>query len=217
MGADKLWVDVCGHPLIFHTLAALSADAIADDVVVVASQPRAGDVRRLAAAAGLGAVRVVEGGRRRQDSVRAALGHMAGCDIVAIHDAARALCPAGLLRAVVEAASAHGAATAAVPLVDSVKRVDAAGVIVETLERSELVAVQTPQAFERHLIVDAHRLAVAHGWLADDDCALVERAGGIVVTVPGDPTNLKVTTPADLEVVRARVRARLDGTAPVGR
>jgi 2-C-methyl-D-erythritol 4-phosphate cytidylyltransferase len=205
MGVDKLWVDVGGRPLLFHTLVALVAERVASRVVVVAPTPRWEELRRLAAEAGVPRVALVEGGVRRQDSVRAALGETEGCDIVAVHDAARVLCPTGLLAAVVAAAEEHGAATAAIPVIDSVKRVDSRGVIVETLDRGELMAVQTPQAFRRDLLVEAHRLGVAHGWLADDDCALVERAGSAVVTVLGDPANLKVTTPADLEVVRARL------------
>jgi 2-C-methyl-D-erythritol 4-phosphate cytidylyltransferase len=213
MGVDKLWLDVGGRPLLFHTLAALMAEPVAARVVVVAPAARWGDVRRLAASLGVAQVALVEGGIRRQDSVRVALGETEGCDLVAIHDAARPLCPPGLLAAVVAAAEEHGAATAAIQVVDSVKRVDERGVIVETLDRGELVAVQTPQAFRRDLLVEAHRLAAAHGWLADDDCALVERAGATVVTVPGHPSNLKVTTPADLEVVRARVAERSAGRA----
>ena len=214
MGLDKLWVDVGGRPLLFHGLRALAAAGGADLVVIVAPRERWEDTRALAREVGLRQVELAEGGVRRQDSVRAALAATEGCDIVAVHDAARVLCPPHLLGEVVDAAEEHGAATAAVPLVDSVKRIADGGVIVETLDRADLVAVQTPQAFRRGLLVEAHRLATAHGWLADDDCALVERAGGTVVVVPGDPANIKVTTPLDLDVVRARLAASPQETAP---
>lgn len=207
MGLDKLWVDVAGRPLLFHSLHALAVADVADLVVVVAARDRWAEARALAHEVGMRRVELAEGGLRRQDSVRAALGATEGCEIVAVHDAARVLCPPRLLCDVVAAADEHGAATAAVPLVDSVKRVGEDHVIVETLDRSELVAVQTPQAFRRELIVEAHRLATIHGWVADDDCALVERAGGTVVVVPGDTANIKVTTPVDLDIVRARLEA----------
>lgn len=205
MGLDKLWVDVAGRPLLFHSLRALASAGVADRLVLVAPRDRWTEAEALAHDAGLTPVALAEGGPRRQDSVRAALEATEGCDIVAVHDAARVLCPPRLLADVVAAADEHGAATAAVPIVDSVKRVGDGDVIVETLDRAELVAVQTPQAFRRELLVEAHRLATVHGWVVDDDCALVERAGGTVVVVRGDPANIKVTTPVDLEVVRARL------------
>ncbi|HET9051494.1 MAG TPA: 2-C-methyl-D-erythritol 4-phosphate cytidylyltransferase [Candidatus Dormibacteraeota bacterium] len=204
MGTDKLWVEVAGRPLLFHTLCALGAGGIDAALVVVAPSERWVAVRRLAAEAGFTRITLAEGGARRQDSVRAALGLTEGCAVVAVHDAARALCPPTLLPAVVAAAAEHGAATVAIPVVDSIKRVDRTGRVLESLDRAELVAVQTPQAFRRDLLVEAHRLALVHGWLVDDDCALVERAGAAVVTVPGHPSNLKVTTPADLGIVRSR-------------
>ena len=207
MGHDKMWADVAGRPLLFHSLRALAVADIADLVVIVVPQPRWGEARALAREVGMRGVELAEGGLRRQDSVRAALGATDGCEIVAVHDAARVLLPPHLLGDVVAAAEEHGAATAAVPLVDSVKRVDEDHVILETLDRSELVAVQTPQAFRRELLVEAHRLATVHGWVVDDDCALVERAGGTVVVVPGDAANIKVTTPVDLDIVRARIEA----------
>ena len=207
MGLDKMWVDVAGRPLLVHSLCALATADVADLVVIVAPHRRWVEARALAREAGMRRVELAEGGLRRQDSVRAALDATEGCEIVAVHDAARVLGPPHLLGEVVAAAAEHGAATAAVPLVDSVKRVGEGHVIVETLDRSELVAVQTPQAFRRELIVEAHRLATVHGWVVDDDCALVERAGGTVVVVPGDAANIKVTTPVDLDIVRARIEA----------
>ena len=213
MGLDKLWVDVAGRPLLFHSLRALAAGGVADLAVLVTPRERWEDARVLAREAGMQAVEVAEGGIRRQDSVRAALGLTDGCDIIAVHDAARVLCPPRLLADVVDAADEHGAATAGIPLVDSIKRIAEGGVILETLDRAELVAVQTPQAFRRELLLEAHRLATVHGWLADDDCALVERAGGTVVVVAGDPANIKVTTPVDLDVVRARIVGSLRGPA----
>jgi 2-C-methyl-D-erythritol 4-phosphate cytidylyltransferase len=155
----------------------------------------------MAAALSSWTVNTVEGGERRQDSVRAALEETPTAEIVCVHDGARPLCPARVVREVIDAARRHGAATAAVPLVDSVKRIDADGVVMATLDRAELVAVQTPQAFQLAVLREAHVRAVADRVTADDDCALVERLGHRVVTVPGDPANVKVTRAEDLALL----------------
>jgi 2-C-methyl-D-erythritol 4-phosphate cytidylyltransferase len=106
-------------------------------------------LRAVAGVAGLADVRCTGGGERRQDSVRAGLDATGEQGIICVHDAARPLCPPQLFAAVVDAAARAGAATAAVPLVDSVKRVDGVEVT-ESLDRASLVAVQTPQACARH-------------------------------------------------------------------
>jgi 2-C-methyl-D-erythritol 4-phosphate cytidylyltransferase len=209
MGQDKLALDLgAGRPLLRMTLDAVAAAALFDVVVVVTARERWPEVRATAAAAGLSArLELTEGGERRQDSVAAGLDACGDAEIICVHDAARPLCPPELFGACVSAAREHGAATAAVPLVDSVKRVDAGGRVVETLRRDGLVAVQTPQAFRAALLREAHRRAREEGWDADDDCALVERTGAAVMVVPGDPANIKVTQPSDLALVRAALTA----------
>jgi len=203
MGADKLWLDVAGRPLIAWTIAAVGAAACFDAVCVVAPEDRWDALRDAGAAAGLDDLRLVEGGDHRQDSVRAGLAAVPGSELVLVHDAARPLCPPEVFHRVLDAARAHGAATAAVPVVDTVKRVDGDGRVLETLDRSRLVAVQTPQGFRADLLARAHRQALVDGIRADDDCALVERLAQPVQVVMGDPANVKVTRPADLDAVRA--------------
>ena len=119
----------------------------------------------------------------------------------AMPDSTRPLCPAPVFAAVLEAAERCGAATAAVRLVDSVKRIDDDAMVVETLDRSRLVAVQTPQAFARDVLLEAHARAVEDGFAADDDCALVERIEHPVAVVPGDPANIKITVATDLRLL----------------
>jgi 2-C-methyl-D-erythritol 4-phosphate cytidylyltransferase len=141
---------------------------------------------------------VVSGGATRSDSVRAGLAAVpADAEIVVVHDAARPAASPALFRSVVEAvrAGADGAVPG-VPVVDTIKRVDGS-LVVETPARDELVAVQTPQAFRAEVLRAAH----ASGADASDDAALVEAAGGRVVIVPGEPSNRKLTTPADREAV----------------
>jgi 2-C-methyl-D-erythritol 4-phosphate cytidylyltransferase len=145
----------------------------------------------------------VAGGATRAESVRNGLTAVpAEATIVCVHDAARPLASPALFAAVV-AAVAGGAdgAVPAVPVTDTVKVVDSDGVVVDTLDRTTLVAVQTPQGFRADVLRRAH----AGGLEATDDAALVERAGGRVVTVPGEPWNRKITSPDDLDWARQRV------------
>jgi 2-C-methyl-D-erythritol 4-phosphate cytidylyltransferase / 2-C-methyl-D-erythritol 2,4-cyclodiphosphate synthase len=157
-------------------------------------------------------ITIVEGGGRRQDSVRRAFDRVAGdADIVVIHDAARPLVTDDVIRRTVDAAAASGAAIAALRASDTVKRGSTTGRIVETLPREEIYLAQTPQAFQ----VDVLRQALAVPGEATDEATLAERAGHHVQLVDGDPRNLKITTPADLETAERLLR---DGTgAPVMR
>ncbi len=140
---------------------------------------------------------VVPGGAERTDSVAAGMAALGeGCEIVLVHDAARCLMPLAVFSRVVEAVRAGAAgAVPGLPVVDTVKTVDADGVITGTPERSTLRAVQTPQGFRREVLERAH----ASGLQATDDAALVELCGDDVVVVDGDPLGAKVTTADDLE------------------
>lgn len=144
---------------------------------------------------------VVAGGATRSASVRAGLAAVPGeADVVVVHDAVRPLASVGLFEAVVAAVGAGAdAAIPGVPLTDTVKRLGPEGSVVATLDRTPLVAVQTPQAFAALALRRAHEGDPE----ATDDAALVEAVGGRVVVVAGEPSNLKVTRPDDLVVVRA--------------
>jgi 2-C-methyl-D-erythritol 4-phosphate cytidylyltransferase len=187
-GGAKQFASLAGE-----TVAAMSvraARSVADLVVLVVPEGYAGS--------GEGADLVVTGGATRAASVRAGLGECADADVVVVHDAARPLASPGLFERVV--AAVEGGAEGAVPalaVTDTVKRVAREGealVVVATLERSDLVTVQTPQAFRRTALVAAH----AGRNDATDDAALVEAAGGRVVAVTGEERNLKITGPEDL-------------------
>jgi len=198
-GVDKVWADLGGEPVIARSLnAAASLDGVAD-VIVVTAASRHDEVQTLAALLGV-AVRCVEGGARRQDSVAAGIAAAPEADWYVVHDAARPLAGPALFAAVIEAARTHGAAIPVVPVIDTVKRVDASGAVVETLDRSALRAVQTPQAFAGPLLRRAHAEVRTD---ATDDASMVEALGAPVMTVMGSPANLKVTTPADLVLARA--------------
>jgi 2-C-methyl-D-erythritol 4-phosphate cytidylyltransferase len=195
-GALKQYERLGGRRVLDWALAA--ARTIADGVVLVVPGESAGNHES-------GADAVVAGGDTRAASVRAGLAAVPGdADVVVVHDAARPLAPIKLFEAVVQAV--RGGADGAIPVVpvtDTVKVVDGE-VVVETLDRSRLVAVQTPQAFATALLRRAHEGSPD----ATDDAALIEAMGGRVVVVPGDPVNAKITTEYDLLVARAL----LDGT-----
>ena len=143
-------------------------------------------------------VHVVTGGAERTDSVAAGLAALRPTDdVVLVHDAARALAPPSLFsRLVGEVRAGHDAVVPGLPVADTIKQVDEAGRVIGTPERSALRAIQTPQAFRRRVLEQAH----ATGLAATDDAALVERAGGTVVVVEGDRLAFKITTPDDLAV-----------------
>jgi 2-C-methyl-D-erythritol 4-phosphate cytidylyltransferase len=197
-----LWADAGGRPVFAITLQAIAAAGCFDLIVVAAPTARWDTIRGLAITGQLPPLVLVEGGESRQDSVAAALDRCDGQDWVTVHDAARPLTPPALFRAVLDAARAEGAATAGVPCVDTVKQVQH-GRVAATLDRTSLIATQTPQAFGADLLRRAHLNAVAHGLRGADDATLVEALGEPVAVVAGDPRNFKITFPQDLVLLRS--------------
>jgi 2-C-methyl-D-erythritol 4-phosphate cytidylyltransferase len=191
MGFPKLWADVCGRPLIAHAID-LARAAQPVELVVVVAEDRLAQTRELAASA-----TVVAGGSRRRDSVAAGLA-VSTCRWLAVHDAARALAPAGLFERGLQAAQPTGAAIPAIPLKDTIKRV-ADSHVVGTPVRAEHVAVQTPQVFRRDVL--ARALALSDDDVTDE-AALAEQLGVHVAVFEGDERAFKVTTPLDLALVR---------------
>jgi 2-C-methyl-D-erythritol 4-phosphate cytidylyltransferase len=149
---------------------------------------------------------VVAGGASRTASVRAALAAVpADLDIVLVHDAARPLAPPELVESVAAAVrSGADAVVPALPIADTVKRVDDRDVVLDTVDRAALRTVQTPQGFRRAVLAEAHADASAE---ATDDAGLVERLGMTVRTVPGDERAMKITRPGDLVVAEALLAA----------
>ncbi len=170
--------------------------------MIAAPTSRWDAIRTIAADHQLANVVLVEGGERRQDSVAAAIARCDGQDWITVHDAARPLTPPEVFRAVLEAARADGAAIAGVPCVDTVKQVQN-GRVAATLDRSSIIAAQTPQSFSADLLRRAHQNAATHRISAGDDAALVEAIGSPVTVVPGDARNFKVTFPQDLVLLRS--------------
>lgn len=189
-GHPKQFAVLCGHPVVARSVAA-SRTAV-DGVVLVLPEDRIDD--------DFGADVVVAGGASRSASVRNGLAAVpATAAVVVVHDAARPLAGPALFRAVLAplADPAVAGVVCAVPVVDTLKRVEAGHgtvTVTGTVDRADVVAVQTPQAFRTAVLRRAH----AAGAEATDDAALVEALGATVRVVPGDPRNVKLTTPADL-------------------
>ncbi len=201
LGADvpKAFVALCGRSLLWRAVHGLLESGCIDEVVVAVAAEDAGHAAD--ALAGVDRVRFVTGGAQRSDSVRAALDAVPDIDVVLVHDAARCLTPASVIRDVVAAVRAgHSAVVPVLPVTDTVKQVDTGGAVVATVDRSTLRVVQTPQGFDAALLRRAH---AGDGGPATDDAGLVERLGERVTTVPGHPHAFKITTPFDLAVAEA--------------
>jgi len=198
-GGLKQFVEIGGRAVVEWSLGA--ARSVADGIVVVV--PTEGPGSASPPIAGVDVV--ITGGATRTASVRAGLAAVPDdADVIIVHDGARPLASAALFRSVIAAVTAGAdAAVPALPLTDTVKRLDDDGAVVSTLERHGLVTVQTPQAFRAAVLRRAH----AAGGEATDDAGLVEAHGATVRVVPGEVRNLKVTTPADLDTVRAMLEA----------
>jgi len=202
-GVAKQWLVVGGETVLRRACRALASCDLVDEVVAVV--PAGEEVRGEADLRGLRLpVRVVTGGAARADSVRAGLDALRGCDVVLVHDAARPFASAALAREVALAACRGGAALAAVPATDTVKRAEG-GRVAETLDRRALWLAQTPQGFRAPLLRRAFEAAGEAAGEATDECQLVERLGAPVTLVPGERGNFKITAPED--VARARAAA----------
>lgn len=205
---NKILAPLHGKPLLWHTLRALTApDAYSPDIqpheLIIAArrdefpliQPLLDDI-----APHLSFMpQLVEGGATRQESVDNAARAATG-DWLMVHDAARPFASPELLRCVIDAAQKCGAALAALPCPDTVKRASPDGIVAATLDRSVLWLAQTPQIFRREILLAAIEKAVAEGFTGTDCASLVERLPNQrVLLVPGEASNFKVTYPADLK------------------
>lgn len=196
-GRDKLAEPLDGIPVILRTLAAVEAVPEIREIVVVTREDRVEEYRRL-----LGQCSrlraVVPGGSTRQESVRNGVRALSpDCTLAAIHDGARPLVTPEVFARCIEAARNCGAATAAVPVKDTIKLADEAGRVLDTPDRSRLWAVQTPQIFDRERYLRAAEEVERRGLSCTDDCQLFEAMGWEVQLVMGDYRNLKLTTPED--------------------
>jgi 2-C-methyl-D-erythritol 4-phosphate cytidylyltransferase/2-C-methyl-D-erythritol 2,4-cyclodiphosphate synthase len=206
-GVAKQWLALGGETVLRRAARALAGCPAVDALVAVV--PPGEEARGQAELAGLGKpARAVAGGAARADSVRNGLAAAEGHAVVLVHDAARPFATPDLVLRVAEAAARDGAALAALPVTDTVKRAaDGGAQVAETLDRRTLWLAQTPQGFRRDLLLRAYAAAGDAASSATDECSLVEAMGAPVTLVPGEPGNFKITGPADLARARAAVEA----------
>ena len=206
----KAFIPLGSRTLLYYSLRTIGQlPALGEAVITVPAGMESAAATEVARAGLKIPVKITPGGiERRQDSVRIALAlTSAESELVVIHDAARPFATPTMFEQALRAASEHGAAIAAIATADTLKRVES-GSIVATVPRAALYQAQTPQAFRRELLKRAHREALANQIAATDDADLVERLGARVQIIEGSALNLKITTPADLEIAQALAVAK---------
>lgn len=198
-GRDKVWEPLRGRPVLACSLQTL-APLAASTVLVV----RQDQIERATREVGelIPGLRIVAGGRERQDSVRRGLEALPQSDGIAVHDAARPLVTAELLGRGISLLRDHDSAIPVVPIHDTLRRVGIGDLAGQTVDRAALRAVQTPQVFRWGTLQQALEMAEANQYLGTDEASLVERLGHEIVTYPGAEENFKITTEFDLRVAR---------------
>ncbi len=212
----KQFRTIGGLPLVVHALRVFQSSPIIDSIILAVPEADIDYSRTeiVEAHRFTKVVHVVAGGPERQDSVRLALAVVdERTDIVVIHDAVRPCVTDSMVSQVVEAAKTGGAAIVALPMRDTVKQVGSDRVIERTVDRKPLWLAQTPQAFRRDWLQEAHRKADAEGLAATDDAFLLEWMGRPVKVIEGTGENIKVTRPEDLIIAEAILAARTQGRA----
>jgi 2-C-methyl-D-erythritol 4-phosphate cytidylyltransferase len=203
---SKQFFELQGTPILVHTLRKFADCAAVSEIVVALRRNEAGGFQELIRAEGFTKpIRMVEGGEHRQNSVAHALAAISAADddIVLVHDAVRPFVDQGTILGVIAAVKKYEAAIAGVPAVDTVKQVDRTAdgaVVIATVPRERMVLAQTPQGFSFGLLKKAFDEAAADGFMGTDEASLIERSGGAVHVVMGSARNMKITTPADLEL-----------------
>jgi len=208
---SKQFTELDGTPILVHTLRKFVACPEVNEIfVALRANEIAGFRERLEKEANdilSKKVELVEGGQHRQQSVANALAVVkaADDDIVLVHDAVRPFVTGEIIEEVIRAAQKYGAAIAGMPAVDTVKQVERTSegaLITATILRERVVMAQTPQGFRYDVLKKAFDEAATDGFLGTDEASLLERAGHQVAVVMGSPRNIKITTPADMELAK---------------
>jgi 2-C-methyl-D-erythritol 4-phosphate cytidylyltransferase len=213
MGGDrpKQYLELCGRPIICHTLDRFLDYGTLDFVVVVVEPGREDYFRQhiLNAFGYPGEWQVTGGGQLRQQSVANGLRLVPkDCDVVVVHDGVRPFITAKDIERTADLAAREGAAVLAAKVRETVKRVGENGQVMETVDRERLWSVQTPQAFKRDLLAQAMESAISDGFVGTDEASIVERIGGKVWVIEGDARNIKITTPEELAIAEAILKGR---------
>lgn len=206
-GKNKLLLEISGTSILTYTAKLFDSDALTDEIVFVVSKEDKDVVSDIVK----NSVRnkpfcITEGGSERQISSYHGVLASSG-DIVMIHDGARPFASSELIRKTVEAAAEYGAAAPGIPITDTLKKTEN-GFITQTVDRTQMIGIQTPQAFRRDMILKAHEKAEKDGYAATDDCMLAEYVGQKVKVVEGEKKNIKITVREDLAIAADIIKER---------
>lgn len=199
-GFNKVFMRLCGDEILLHTMRTFNESPLVDEIIVVTGKDDIERVKILGTENNIEKLAAVtEGGETRRASVYNGICKASG-DIIAIHDGARCLITQAEIAAVIGDCRKFGAAALGVPCKDTLKAADDDGFIAGTIDRSKTFQIQTPQVFERDVIIQSHKRAIEDKFEPTDDCALLERYGGKIKITQGSYDNIKLTTPEDIAV-----------------
>ena len=203
-GIDKILTEISGVPAILHSVNAFIEVGIFQTTILLANTDNIDELKRLMSDPKYQSVHVVLGGNRRKDSVRIGLDQIKSSDYVMIHDGARPCVSPDLIRRGMMASENSDAAIPVVPITDTVKMLKDS-MVMSTMDRSSLYASQTPQVFKYKTIAELHLTLTSD---VTDDAAIIEIHGGNVSTYDGDPENIKMTNPIDIEIAETILKRR---------
>ena len=203
-GIDKILTEISGLPAILHSVNTFLEVGIFQTTIVLATTDNIAQLKYLMSGPEYESVHVALGGEKRQDSVKIGLDRIKSSDYVMIHDGARPCLSPALIRRAIVASETSDAAIPVVPITDTVKMLDDSTVI-STVDRSSLYASQTPQVFRYKTIAELHLKLTSD---VTDDAAIIEIDGGRVATFEGDPENIKMTNPLDIEIAEIILNRR---------
>lgn len=203
-GTDKQFADLCGIPVIGHSLLAFEKTEEILDIVVVTREENIDKIKETALRLDITKLTsVVCGGRTRQESVSNGINFISReTTYIAVHDGARPLVHINNIKTAVKDAHIFGASTLGVPVKDTIKSADD-HIITDTIPREKLFIIQTPQIFRRNLYFEGLNFSKAHGLDFTDDCQMAEAVGGKIYITEGSYDNIKITTPDDLIFAKA--------------
>jgi 2-C-methyl-D-erythritol 4-phosphate cytidylyltransferase len=219
MGFDKLFAPLCGRPVVWHSLKAFSDTPEVGEIIVVAREDRVEEFQELFSKQKLPRVgKVVAGGAERHLSVWNGLQAIESkaSQFVAIHDGARPLTTPKLIRACLKMAEQHGSACCASPIPDTVKRASIEQMVQESVERTGLWAMQTPQIFSSGLILQAYAALMAKHEMVTDEVSAVQKLGKKIALLKNEDWNFKITFPHDLELAEHVLALRAKQKEPKG-
>lgn len=193
---NKVFLPLGDKTVIEHTLNTFSSCDEVDDVILVTRECDMELCRDF------GDIKVIAGGKTRQESVYNGLKEAKDAEVVVIHDGARALITKEIIENAIEDAKKYGASAVGVSCKDTLKSVDENGFIKATLDRDFTYQIQTPQIFKREEIIKAHEMAVCDDFLGTDDCSLYEKYIGKIKVTKGSYDNIKLTTPEDMHIAK---------------